>query len=116
MVEDYVPVYVALIIYQKTDEWEAETPGVFKTEKGAIDGLIDGLVERNFISYADYCDRIGEKDESGVEIKHRTETEFMTFLKSNASTKKELDKVCQEYGDTYYTGSWKFQLVESEVE
>lgn len=49
-------------------------------------------------------------------LKQRTETEFTTFMKSKATTAKELDKVCEEYGDSYYTEGWKFELVETEVE
>lgn len=52
-VEDYVPVYVPLIIYGREKyDFEAVNPGVFKTEKGAIHALIDGLIELEFISYA----------------------------------------------------------------
>ncbi len=86
---------------------------VFKTEKEALNSIIDTIVSEDFISYEQYCDGFFEDFEP-----IKTKKEFLTMLKSEATSKEELDRLCYKYGDSCFNEvkGWTFEIVSSNLE
>lgn len=133
-------VYIPVIVYGRDKyEYNAISCGCFLTEKSAINGIIEKLVENEFVSFDFFLDWLSDRkfeiaerkrecdedeyneDEyneddkiiSNIDEKNITKEQFINYLKQKVNCDVNLlISMCKEHGDSYYKDGWNFQIDE----
>jgi hypothetical protein len=116
-------VFIPLIIYGRdSHEYESISCGCFVKYEDAVNSLVDELIKTNFISFGCFVDSYednkeeeseDEEKEDVIDIENFTKKDFTEMIKKKINGDySSLEKVCNQYGDSYFEDGWKIRIDE----
>ncbi len=93
----------------KNEKYILEEYRKYKTMLGELKEIFDS---KPYKSYAEHK----ENKEKYKDLYNKHINEFKLYLKTKVNSMKDLEKLCDSYGDSYYGEGWEFKIEKIKIE